>query len=1139
MSNVQVIVSSNWESREIPLTRPARRGAAAEPAADELIPPEFLKPAGLEIVDARKLTLGARRSTMAASTLELTAPAMKDTHYVLAIRHESGALTFHAPSDAGTGRRGKATDADEVQFRVEIRDTPSDGGRRGLASRIIKTILLKVVGKVADKALSWFAERWERRTWKNKGLSEGIFLVDRASLTKGALKPARAADFGPTGSRCLLLIHGTFSNAIASFEGLAAKGQPDFFDEIERIYDGRIFAFNHFTVSKTPKDNVIDLLKALPARPHKFDVITHSRGGLVLRMLTEMTNEFGDATTRFRLGHAVLVAAPNNGTPLATPDRWESYVSWMANIAELLPDNPLSLTMDFVSEAVSWLAKRIPGAAPGVASMDTEGPTIAALQAPPEPSSMAYSALASNYEPDSGLWQRAVDVGVDSFFAQANDLVVPTEGGWIVSDSEGQYIPPERVGCYGPGGNLTAARGSNVWHSGFFEQQRSRDFVLSMLTREIPAIESSVSGPRHASMDTRRTANRPQVRVNLPSSPRPTNNEAVAGSMTYEPSPDEQTDFVVGENQRRRPLMLTVLDIGKGNTVMLATFGNAKVVEPFRTKGEKQNAGRRIYEIIRTHEHINSYVNGKPGFELPTDDELIDYGKVLFETLFPGDVRRLYDVARSEESDEPLDVILTSMTPWIADKPWEFAYDPARKTYLATEEMHFTRNVVTSIPAQRIPAKTSKLRILVVSAHPVGTGYLSIEQETAVIRRGFEPLIESGIADVEILASATAGLLHSKVSTSEYDVVHFIGHGEYDGETDRGYLLFEDAHGGTQRLGDRELREILCRRSIRLVFLNACESGKGGRSDFNRGVAPALVAGGVPTVIANQYSVLDVSATVFAQSLYWSLARGQSIGSAAKEARVCVNYSISGESIDWAVPVVYTRNPQEVLCSGGPTIPGGMEHLSGSRVQRRGKRRAVQVGVWDISNQFPEIEDLLDEMNAVQDVFGFYCVYLSAPLGAISTAKHGDGQTRYLHAENVASRLKNQPTELGVDYLCCITADPMMDSEWLNLYGWWDYFERESGVIFFSTAGFDLEPNDPATRKILTNELTTTVTHMRADLDTHKRGPKTCPFYFNQERDKSVIENATKFDAKCKARLKKRLSTAEFQAMETLYKALA
>jgi len=38
----------------------------------------------------------------------------------------------------------------------------------------------------------------------------------------------------------------------------------------------------------------------------------------------------------------------------------------------------------------------------------------------------------SNYQPDGALWQRAVDAGVDWFFGSANDLVVPTEGGWLI-----------------------------------------------------------------------------------------------------------------------------------------------------------------------------------------------------------------------------------------------------------------------------------------------------------------------------------------------------------------------------------------------------------------------------------------------------------------------------------------------------------------------------------------------------------------------------------------------------------------------------------------------------------------------------------------------------------------------------------
>jgi hypothetical protein len=99
------------------------------------------------------------------------------------------------------------------------------------------------------------------------------------------------------------------------------------------------------------------------------------------------------------------------------------------------------------------------------------------------------------------------------------------------------------------------------------------------------------------------------------------------------------------------------------------------------------------------------------------------------------------------------------------------------------------------------------------------------------------------------------------------------------------------------------------------VFLNACETGKGGSADFNRGVAPALLAAGVPAVVANQFSVLDVSATAFARHFYWALAQGRTIGDAAREARVAVNYSISGEAIDWAVPVLFVRNPADRLAT--------------------------------------------------------------------------------------------------------------------------------------------------------------------------------------------------------------------------------
>ena len=55
------------------------------------------------------------------------------------------------------------------------------------------------------------------------------------------------------------------------------------------------------------------------------------------------------------------------------------------------------------------------------------------------------------------------------------------------------------------------------------------------------------------------------------------------------------------------------------------------------------------------------------------------FGSQLFETLFQGDVRRLYDEARSRQHGRKLDFVFTSMVSWIAEKPWEFAYDASRR----------------------------------------------------------------------------------------------------------------------------------------------------------------------------------------------------------------------------------------------------------------------------------------------------------------------------------------------------------------------------------------------------------------------------------------------------------------------------
>ena len=272
----------------------------------------------------------------------------------------------------------------------------------------------------------------------------------------------------------LLFLHGTFSHASAAFSDLARDGA---FEALSKLYEGRVFAFNHLTVGRSPNENVTALLEAVrgalrDSSGASLDVVTHSRGGLVARLLASSAGAP-------RVNRVFLAASPNEGTPLASPARWDRLAAWLANLGEMFPGGALAFGLDFAAEALVWMASRAGGTLPGIAAMDPAGGLVEKLNAvAARPYEVA--AAVARYEPRGSAARRLLDAAAGVFFEDPNDLVVPTEGGARLGAAP--PVPAENVIRFGPGGN--AGAGAIVHHLNLFAQKETREGIKNFLERK-------------------------------------------------------------------------------------------------------------------------------------------------------------------------------------------------------------------------------------------------------------------------------------------------------------------------------------------------------------------------------------------------------------------------------------------------------------------------------------------------------------------------------------------------------------------------------------------------------------------------------------------------------------------------------
>ncbi len=308
------------------------------------------------------------------------------------------------------------------------------------------------------------------------------------------------------------------------------------------------------------------------------------------------------------------------------------------------------------------------------------------------------------------------------------------------------------------------------------------------------------------------------------------------------------------------------------------------------------------------------------------EKQMVAWGEALFEAVFAGPCGRMYH--RIRDFGAARVVVHASDNDGVAI-PWELMRYPDQKEYgmLAHQAAAFVRsqpkNPVATVPN---PGEQPSLNILMVICRPGGSADVPFQTVVRPLLELFRPHRKH--INLDVLSPPTLDRLAQVLAEKPgyYHIVHFDGHGVYDGGRRDGQgqfygeaggvLAFEDDDGTARMVPGKELGAVLAANKVPAVLLNACQSGMAQPEAAFTSVANNLIGAGVRGVVAMSYSVYVRTAVKFMARLYQELIAGRDLGRAVTLAREHLRLEPERETgygrvalQDWMVPVLFERGP--------------------------------------------------------------------------------------------------------------------------------------------------------------------------------------------------------------------------------------
>jgi hypothetical protein len=323
-------------------------------------------------------------------------------------------------------------------------------------------------------------------------------------------------------------------------------------------------------------------------------------------------------------------------------------------------------------------------------------------------------------------------------------------------------------------------------------------------------------------------------------------------------------------------------------------------------------------------------------------------GEHLYRFLFRGELPQKLNHALAATIDGMLRIELEfqgEAEEKYAGWPWEYLRSPREQGVKGSGQFlalcaQLVLNRRLSIKGEAAGLKTGRPLVLLVVAGPPGRalGEFGVVQADKVVRT-LQDLRDAKVIDlIELVEpefafdpnwkpTACWEAFKEAVALRRPDVIHFIGHGrrvyEENERSEHSELVFVGVGCQPDPRRDTDFVQAVGKDSnLKLVFLQACESGVRGPHASATSVGQLLAHHGIPAVVAMQAKIENIVANDFAEAFYKALREHKPVDLAVREGREAIQNVSEALKLAFGVPVLYLRS-YEALISPTPSVKAG------------------------------------------------------------------------------------------------------------------------------------------------------------------------------------------------------------------------